>query len=162
MTKAPSTVIASRHFQRIFSRSSIPVDCVIVLYAGVIAPLVAGLRFGGAPAALEMVAQEWGGAFGVAMQVMLLIVVTLLLLTQAFLPTNVISMHDVTTALQGLDDVMDLIGDPMNTGKDSFQDFRCFGACVCSTLHVRASHLPSQRRPFMPTAVRPAPGRISC
>jgi hypothetical protein len=27
--------------------------------------------------------------------------------------------------VKGLDDVMDLIGDPMNTGKDSFQDFRC-------------------------------------
>ena len=45
---------------------------------GVIAPLVAGLRFGGAAAELEEVAEEWGGAFGVAMQ--------------------------------GLDDVMDLIG----------------------------------------------------
>jgi hypothetical protein len=43
---------------------------VIAWHAGVIAPLVAGLRFGGAPAALELVAQEWGGAFGVAMQVM--------------------------------------------------------------------------------------------
>jgi hypothetical protein len=73
-------------------RSLVLIYCVIASHAGVIAPLVAGLRFGGAPAALELVAQEWGGAFGVAMQ--------------------------------GLDDVMDLIGDPMNTGKDSFQDFR--------------------------------------
>jgi geranylgeranyl pyrophosphate synthase len=73
---------------------------VIASHAGVIAPLVAGLRFGGAPAALELVAQEWGGAFGVAMQ--------------------------------GLDDVMDLIGDPMNTGKDSFQDFRSFHAACAA------------------------------
>ena len=101
---------------------------MIAWHAGVIAPLVAGLRFGGAPAALELVAQEWGGAFGVAMQVMSCC---------CHLMNIVIIIIDCERgALQGLDDVMDLIGDPMNTGKDSFQDFRCLHARLCSALHT--------------------------
>ena len=62
---------------------------MIAWHAGVIAPLVAGLRFGGAPAALELVAQEWGGAFGVAMQVMYV----MLLPPQAVLPIDEHGYH---------------------------------------------------------------------